>query len=139
MDAGKQRIPSFWRHKFFAGLRFLALPLGLFVLANVVFALIAFHLPQMVAGLKTLLASGQVSPLVEGRARLIWGTSLLLFFSAMIAVTLFCLGILRHSLAGREKVVFIAVASTLGAAVLAHLAYSGHLHNNFSYIFFFTF
>ncbi len=139
MNAGRHKDPFLARHNFLGALRFLVLPLGIFVLANIIFGLIGFHIPQLVAGLKSLLATGQVSPFVEARARLVWGTTLLLFYSAMIAVTLFCVGILRHSLAGKEKRVFLAVASMLGAAVLSHLAYSGHLQNNFSYIFFFTF
>lgn len=75
MNPGRQKNPFFPRHKFLGALRFLILPLGIFVLANMIFGLIGFHIPQLVAGLKSLLAAGQVSPFVEARARLVWGTA----------------------------------------------------------------
>ncbi|MDD3581869.1 MAG: hypothetical protein PHW74_12715 [Desulfobacca sp.] len=126
---------------YFAALRFVLLPLALLILANIVFSLVAFNIDQLVAELKSLLISEQklINPFLEARARLTWGTTVLLFYSALIAVSIFCGAIIRQSLTGPKKLIFVAVATLIAAGVLGHLAYSGYFRTKFSYIFFFTF
>ena len=129
------------QYSYFAALRFTLLPLVVMVLADVIFSLIASDIDQLVGELQGLMGSGEIliNPFVEARSRLTWGTTVLLFYSIMIAVSVFCLAIIRQSLADKRKIVFTAVSALITMAVLGHLAYSAHFRTGFSYIFYFTF
>jgi hypothetical protein len=129
------------RRSYFAALRFALPPLAVMMLADVIFSLIASDIDQVVGELQGLLGSGEIliNPFVEAQARLTWGTTVLLFYSIMIAVSVFCLAIIRQFLAGTRKLVFAAVGTFITMAVLGHLVYSAHFRNEFSYIFYFTF
>jgi len=125
----------------FKALRFVVLPLAVFVLANVIFSLTAFNLDLLVAAIIKLIHSGRMSmtPFMEARARLTWATMVLLFYATLIAVGAFCVAIMRRSLTAKGKVAFVIAGALLALAVLGHMAYSGHFRTEFSYIFFYTF
>jgi len=129
------------RSTYFKSLRFVLLPLALLLLANIIFSLVAFNIARLVGELKSVLGTGQilVSPFLEARARLAWGTTVLLFYATMIAVSIVCVTIIHRSLTGNKRLIFLAVGTLITIVVLGHLAYSGYFRTNFSYIFFFTF
>jgi hypothetical protein len=140
-NANGQSQSPLIRQNYFVALRFVLLPLAIFLLANVIFSLVASDIDQLVSGLKKLIGLKQISidPFVEARLRLNWGTTVLLFYSTLIAVSIFCIAIIRQSFLGKRKAVFIAVGAFIALAVLGHVAYSGYFRTEFSYIFFFTF
>jgi hypothetical protein len=133
---------SGWFQKnYFAALRFVLLPLVVLLLADVIFSLVASDIDKLVTELKKLIESKQalINPFVEARLRLNWGTTVLLFYATLIAVSIFNIAIIRQFLSGKGKLVFVAGGALITFIVLGHLAYSGYFRTEFSYIFYFTF
>lgn len=129
------------QQNYFAALRFVLLPLAVLLLADFIFTLVASDIDKLLAELKLLMESKPISinPFVEARLRLNWGTTVLLFYATLIAVSIFNIAVIRQSLAGKKKVVFISIGAFITFIVLGHLAYSSYFRTEFSYIFFFTF
>jgi hypothetical protein len=120
---------------------FLVLPVGVFVLANVIFSLIAFDMEELVAAAEPAVrsAGGSGGSLTEAAARIIWATSVVLFFSTFMAGALYCLVIVQRTVSGREKIRVVIGGSIIAALVLGYMALCGVFRLPFSYIFYFTF
>jgi hypothetical protein len=129
------------RQNYFAALRFILLPLAVLLLADVIFSLVASDIGKLVTELTVLIESKQIfiTPFVEARMRLNWGTTVFLFYTTLIAVSIFNIVVIRQSLSGKGKGIIIAVGALITVLVLGHLAYSSYFRTEFSYIFFFTF
>jgi hypothetical protein len=120
---------------------FAAPPLAVLLLSNIIFELVAFDIYELVGELKNLVGQGQASTrlFVEARARLLWGTTVFLFYSALIAVTIFSVRIIRKSLAAQRQIQMAGVIALFALIILGHMVYSAKVRNNFSSIFFLTF
>jgi hypothetical protein len=121
-------------------IHFAILPIAILMLANIIFASTAFDIDRLVDHLNL---QGAKKPSInlfsEARARIAWASTLLLFYTTLMFVFIFCFRVIRQSLHTRGQIAFAAVGLLITALVCAHMAYSAHVRNNYSYIFFFTY
>lgn len=121
--------------------RFLLLPVGVFVLANVIFTLTAFDMKELVDAAQPAARgpTGGRASFDEAAARIIWATSLVLFFSTFLAGALYCVVIVHRTVSGREKAGVAIGGGVIAALVLAYMGICGIFRLPFSYVFYFTF
>jgi hypothetical protein len=127
--------------KYLAALRFVALPIAVLILANVIFEFVAFDIDKLIGELAMILGQEESSgrSFLEARARLLWGTSVFIYYATFIAVTIFNVLMIRKALAAKEQIVLAAVTALMVGLILGYLVISDNLRNNFSYIYLFTF
>jgi len=127
--------------KFMAALKFVALPIAVLILANVIFEFVAFDIDKLIGELAIILGQDESSgrSFLEARARLLWGTSVFIYYATFIAVTIFNILMIRKSLAAKEQTALAAVTALIFALILGYVVISANVRNNFSNIYFFTF
>jgi hypothetical protein len=123
--------------KYLSALRFLALPIAVLILANVIFELVAFDIDKLIGKIAIILSQDESSgrSFLEARARLLWGTSVFIYYATFIAVTIFNILMIRKSLAAKDQIALAAVNVLIVAFILGYVVMSANLRNNFSYIY----
>jgi hypothetical protein len=125
---------------YFKAIQFAFLPLAVLILANIIFASTAFDLDKLLENLLfQQTQNSSINLFAEARFRLAWATSLLLFYATFMYAFIFCLKTFRQSMLPRGQIAFAIVALIITALVCGHMAYSAHIRNNYSHIFFFTY
>jgi len=121
--------------------RFLMLPLGVFLLANIIFSLTAFDIQELVTRIQPLVPSGENAgrSFEEAGARTVWATSVVLFYTTFIAGAAFCLGIVGREPSPQARLRIAGAGAVIAGLMLVYLALSSHLRAPFSYIFYFTY
>lgn len=121
--------------------RFLLPPLGIFVLANIIFSLTSFDIAELVREVRPFVRghSGGAPSFPEARARVLWSASVVLFFSTFIGEALYCIGVVRSCVRGRSRYRIAAGGAVVAVLMLAYLFVSSHFRTPFSYLFYFTF
>ncbi|NNC88894.1 MAG: hypothetical protein HKN82_10600 [Akkermansiaceae bacterium] len=113
-------------------------PLAVFLLAILLFSLVAFDIDLLTEHREGFAAAGSVNRFVETNARIGWLTSVLIFYTAFLGGGIYSLRVICRYRRGRRKRVLVGAGLLTGVAVLVYLAYSGQVRNNFSFICHFT-
>jgi hypothetical protein len=140
-DISPKEQPHMSHQNYLTALRFLSLPVIVFVLASLIFEFVAFDIGELIIAVRNAMGQGDsvVRAFQEAQARLLWGTTVFIFYPTFIAVIIFNFRMFRKSLTARYQMILAAVIVVIVLLFLGHFIYSAQVRNNFSNIFFFTF
>lgn len=106
--------------------RFIIAPFAIFLTGKILFELLAFKFPELNHPLiehfsKTNLISESTS-LLEAKARLLWATSVVMYFFVCTVFAVFISHILHHKLTRKDLILFVSIALVFSMAELAYLS-----------------